>query len=112
LNNQITNNLEQLAQTLFKRWFVDFEFPNENGEPYKSSGGELMESELGLIPRHWEVSEVGKIARQSGKSVSIEELKKHVPYIGLEHMPRGSIGLGEWESSEKVTSNKTRFNKG
>jgi type I restriction enzyme S subunit len=40
---------------LYKHWFVDFEFPNEKGEPYKSSGGEMVESELGLIPKGWEV---------------------------------------------------------
>jgi type I restriction enzyme, S subunit len=55
LNNAINKNLEALAQALFKRWFVDFEFPfdfaqgkpNEEGQPYKSSGGEMVESELG-----------------------------------------------------------------
>jgi len=55
LNNKINKNLEELAQTLYKRWFVDFEFPNEDGEPYKSSGGEMVESELGLIPKGWHV---------------------------------------------------------
>jgi type I restriction enzyme S subunit len=55
LNNKINQELENLAQTLFKRWFIDFEFPNENGEPYKSSGGEMVESELGEIPKGWEV---------------------------------------------------------
>jgi type I restriction enzyme S subunit len=55
LNNKINKELENLAQTLFKRWFIDFEFPNENGEPYKSSGGEIVESELGEIPKGWEV---------------------------------------------------------
>jgi type I restriction enzyme S subunit len=39
LNNKINQELETLAQTLFKQWFVDFEFPNENGEPYKSQNG-------------------------------------------------------------------------
>lgn len=53
LNNQINKNLEALAQALFKQWFVDFEFPNENGKPYKSSGGEMVESELGEIPKGW-----------------------------------------------------------
>ena len=47
--------LEELAQTLFKRWFVEFEFPNENGQPYKSSGGKMVESELGEIPEGWRV---------------------------------------------------------
>jgi type I restriction enzyme S subunit len=63
LNNKINQELETLAQTLFKQWFIDFEFPNENGEPYKSSGGELVESELGEIPKGWEVSEIGLVAK-------------------------------------------------
>lgn len=53
LNNKINQELESLAQTLFKQWFIDFEFPNENGEPYKSSGGEMVDSELGKIPKGW-----------------------------------------------------------
>ena len=61
LNNKINKNLEELAQTLYKRWFVDFEFPNEDGEPYKSSGGEMVESELGLIPKAWIVKSVNQI---------------------------------------------------
>jgi type I restriction enzyme S subunit len=55
LNNKINKELESLAQLLFKRWFMDFEFQNEDGEPYKSSGGEMIESELGEIPKGWEV---------------------------------------------------------
>ena len=56
VNNQINKTLENMAQAIFKQWFVDFEFPNEDGEPYKSSGGEMVESELGTIPKGWEVS--------------------------------------------------------
>lgn len=55
LNNKINQELETLAQLLFKQWFIDFEFPNENGEPYKSSGGEMIDSELGEIPKGWRV---------------------------------------------------------
>jgi type I restriction enzyme S subunit len=61
LNNKINKELETLAQTLFKQWFIDFEFPNENGEPYKSSGGEMVESELGEIPKGWEVVELSNL---------------------------------------------------
>ena len=62
LNNKINKNLEEMAQALYKQWFVDFEFPNEDGEPYKSSGGEMIESELGLIPKGWEVGCIGDYA--------------------------------------------------
>lgn len=58
LNEQIIANLEELSQTLFKHWFVDFEFPDENGNPYKSSGGEMVDSELGEIPKNWVTSTV------------------------------------------------------
>lgn len=46
--------LERIAQTLFKHWFVDFEFPNDDGKPYRSSGGEMVRSELGEIPAGWQ----------------------------------------------------------
>lgn len=65
LNNNINQELENLAQTLFKQWFIDFEFPNENGEPYKSSGGEMVDSELGEIPKGWEVKSLGELVKKS-----------------------------------------------
>jgi len=61
LKNQ-NQTLEELAQTLFKRWFVDFEFPNEQGKPFKSSGGKMIASELGEIPEGWSVGCLGEIA--------------------------------------------------
>ena len=63
LNNKINQELENLAQTLFKQWFIDFEFPNQNGEPYKSSGGEMVDSELGDIPKGWEVGTFGDLCK-------------------------------------------------
>jgi type I restriction enzyme S subunit len=63
LNNRINAELEALAQALFKRWFVDFDFPNENGQPYKSSGGKMVESELGEIPEGWEVKKLEDLAK-------------------------------------------------
>ncbi len=68
VNNQINKTLENMAQAIFKQWFVDFEFPNEDGESYKSSGGEMVESELGMIPKGWEVGVLGDIISiSSGK---------------------------------------------
>lgn len=61
LNNEMNKTLEEMAQALFKRWFVDFEFPDEEGKPYKSSGGEMIESELGIIPKGWNLNEIGQI---------------------------------------------------
>ena len=57
-NRRINTNLELQAQTLYKQWFVDFEFPNEEGKPYKSSGGKMADSELGPIPEGWSVGKL------------------------------------------------------
>jgi type I restriction enzyme S subunit len=66
LNRQMNSTLEQIAQALFKRWFIDFEFPNENGNPYKSSGGRMVDSELEEIPEGWEVKQIGDICETFG----------------------------------------------
>ncbi|NME81851.1 restriction endonuclease subunit S [Clostridium sp. SM-530-WT-3G] len=62
LNNEMNKTLEEMAQALFKRWFVDFEFPNEEGKSYKSSGGEMVESEMGMIPKGWKVEKLQDIS--------------------------------------------------
>ena len=61
-NRRINTNLELQAQALYKQWFVDFEFPNEEGKPYKSSGGKMVDSELGLIPEGWSVGTLSDLA--------------------------------------------------
>lgn len=61
LNNEMNKTLEEMAQSIFKRWFVDFEFPNDEGQPYKSSGGEMVDSELGMIPKGWEVKNLDEV---------------------------------------------------
>lgn len=99
LNHNIIYSLEQISQTLFKHWFIDFEFLNEQDQPYKSSGGEMVESELGEIPKGWEVIKakdlydinIGKtpprkeaywFSTDSGtKWASISDLKSNDPYI-------------------------------
>ena len=55
LNNRMNKILEEMAQTIFKEWFVNFNFPSEDGKPYKDSGGKMIESELGAIPEGWKV---------------------------------------------------------
>ena len=88
LNNQLIQKLEETAQAIYKQWFVDFEFPNEEDKPYKSSGGEMEESELGEIPKGWRVGELGEIiALFDSKRIPLadserRDMKKIYPYYG------------------------------
>jgi type I restriction enzyme, S subunit len=53
--------LEKIGKIIFKQWFVNFEFPNEEGNPYKSSGGEMIESEFGKIPFGWKIKSMSEL---------------------------------------------------
>jgi type I restriction enzyme S subunit len=64
LNNKINKELEFMAKTLYDYWFVQFDFPDVNGKPYKSSGGKMVHSkELKReIPEGWEQGTLGDIS--------------------------------------------------
>lgn len=63
INNQINNNLEELMKTIYQRWFIEFEFPNKEGKPYKSNGGKLVYNDIlkKQIPEKWSVKKIGEL---------------------------------------------------
>ena len=63
LNRAINRNLEALAKQLYDYWFVQFDFPDENGKPYKSSGGKMVWNEVlkREVPEGWEVKKIGEV---------------------------------------------------
>ena len=64
LNQQMNKTLEAVGAAVFRRWFVDFEFPDGEGKPYRSSGGEMVHNEkLGKeVPKDWKVVEITEVA--------------------------------------------------
>lgn len=64
LNKQINARLEEMAKTLYDYWFVQFDFPDANGKPYKSSGGDMVFDETlkREIPKGWEVKSLNQVA--------------------------------------------------
>lgn len=96
LNEQMNQKLEETAQAIYKQWFVDFEFPDENGQPYKSSGGELEESKLGDIPKGWKIEKLGSISAIKGgkrlpKGENLTNIPTSHPYIKVADMNGGKF---------------------
>lgn len=127
LNRRMSQTLEEIARALFKSWFVDFDpvrakmdglwLPGEHflGAPdnlYDLFPNSLVDSELGEIPKGWEVKELGEIAEQHRFSAKPIEIEPNTPYIALEHMPKHHIALSDWKTSENLASNKYRFKRG
>ncbi len=98
VNNQINKTLENMAQTIFKQWFVDFEFPNEDGEPYKSSGGEMVETELGMIPKGWEVGTISNIGTVMGGGTPSKKRENYYTDNGI-----------PWITPKDLSENKNIF---
>ena len=84
LNKQINTRLEEMAKTLYDYWFVQFDFPDANGKPYKSSGGEMVFDETlkREIPKGWEVKSLGEIADlYQPATLSEKELNKNGQFL-------------------------------
>ena len=121
LSRKSIETLEGMAMALFKSWFVDFDpvrakakgrptgLPYEIDELFPDS---LEELELGEIPSGWEWSYLDEIATNPRNMARPGEMMPTDRYIGLEHMPRGSICLSEYGEAENLESNKNRFQKG
>ena len=79
LNNKINAGLEEMAQAIFKNWFVDF-------EPFKD--GKFVDSELGMIPEGWKVTQIADISHilETGKRPKGGAVKKGIPSVGAEHV--------------------------
>lgn len=109
INNQINSRLEEMAQTIFKQWFVDFEFPNEDGEPYKSSGGEMVESEVGVIPKGWEVKKIEELCEIITKSEKpFENPEKIYEHFSLPACDEGKLPV--IEPGKNISSSKYKIN--
>jgi type I restriction enzyme, S subunit len=103
---QQNETLEKIAQTLFKHWFVDFEFPNEDGKPYKSSGGEMVRSELGEIPVGWRVGKLKDLVIVNPQ----ESIKKgsFIKYIDMRSLSTSGMEITEFITREFTSGSKFR----
>lgn len=101
LNRQMNRTLEEMAQALFKSWFIDFDGHDD-----------LVESELGLIPRGWEVGGLSSVATNVRDTVDPSSVPDDTPYVGLEHVPRRCVALDSWGRASDAGSTKTRFQRG
>ena len=83
--------LEQMAKRLYDHWFVQFDFPNENGKPYKSSGGKMVWNETlkREIPEGWEVKRLGDLI-EIGNGKDHSKLQSgNIPVYGSGGFMRG-----------------------
>ncbi len=108
INRQINDNLEAMAKQLYDYWFVQFDFPNEEGKPYKSSGGAMVWNEKlkREIPKGWNVANVfDELSVQYGFPFSTElftEEPTSIPVVRIRDILENSVSAySEEEVDEK-----------
>lgn len=117
LNNKIISELESMAKTIYDYWFLQFEFPNEEGKPYKSSGGKMVWNEelKREIPEGWKVKELSQyIDVVRGVSYSKEEIsgtkrKGYIPLLKSNNLQDGRINLTDLIFVKKHHVSKEQF---
>jgi len=122
LNRRMNATLEAMARALFQSWFVDFDPVRAKLDGRPPAGldkataalfpDHLEVSPLGHIPKGWTAGKLGDIGTNLRRGVQPNEIAPNTPYIALEHMPRRSIALGDWDESADVASGKSAFKKG
>ena len=121
LNRRMNATLEAMAQALFKSWLIDFDpvrakmegrdtgLPKDIADLFPDR---LVDSEMGEIPMGWTVRSLGDIATSVKRGVDPARVASDTPYIGLQHMPRGSVALTDWNGASSVSSRKFAFEVG
>lgn len=110
-NNDINDNLEQQAILLYDYWFTQFDFPDENGKPYRTSGGKMVWNEQLKrdIPEGWEVKSLTEILQ---KNTDVFDYQSIQPAVDLSIMPSNSIAISQLNSSNSFTTNLFTMKKG
>jgi len=113
LNTRMNAELEAMAKQLYDYWFVQFDFPDENGNPYKSSGGKMVYNSTlkREIPAGWEVKSLNQLAQTPKESINpFENPEKDYKHYSIPAFD--ACGSYLVEKGEVIQSNKFIVNKG
>ena len=113
LNRAINQNLEAMAKQLYDYWFVQFDFTDEEGKPYKSNGGAMVWNEKlhREIPCNWDVVSLSEYLNVYSDKVSAINLDVNSKYAPIEVLPRRKMSFNECAPIENAVSGLCRFGK-
>lgn len=112
-NNAIAAELEGMAKDLYDYWFVQFDFPDENGKPYKSSGGKMVWNEelKREIPEGWEARKLGQIFNKILDGISPLQ-KGEFPYTPMDCLPSKKMSFGRTFDNTEASSSLIKYQAG
>ena len=111
LNKAINDNLQQQLKLMYDYWFTQFDFPDEDGRPYRSSGGKMVWNEdlQREIPLEWSCVTLGDLLQKNSKAFDYGTVE---PTIDLSVMPSATIALDKMNSSDMFSTNLFKMSEG
>ena len=111
INRSLNHYLEAMAKQLYDYWFVQFDFPDENGKPYKSSGGKMVWNDKlkREIPEGWNYSLLSEYLCVYSEKISTKDVSKDDNYAPIEVLPRRKMSFSECAPIENALSGLCRF---
>ena len=112
-NNKINEELESMAKTIYDYWFLQFEFPNEEGKPYKSSGGKMVWNEelKRKIPEGWGKGYLRDILNLHTDTISKKQIKKTDLYTPIDCLPKKKMCFYDEALIEEAQSSLIKYRK-
>lgn len=114
LNYRINAELEAMAKTLYDYWFVQFDFPDANGKPYKTSGGNMIYN-LNLkryIPEGWSNVKLNKLLTNESISVNANQVSSDTPYTPIDYLPMKKMSFADYAPAHEANTSLIKYNQG
>lgn len=113
INNLINSNIEAIAKQIYDYWFVQFDFPDKDGKPYKSSGGKMVWNETlkREIPEGWDIVPLTFYLGTYVDKISTNDVDLKDNYAPIEVLPRRKMSFNECAPIEEAVSSLCRFKK-
>ncbi len=113
INNRINAELEAMAKTLYDYWFVQFDFPDANGKPYKTSGGKMVYNATlkREIPAAWRTIRLNELLQNCADATVSGALDSNVPYTPIDMLPMKKMSFGDAYPSERANTSLIKYKK-
>lgn len=112
MNNALSSKLESLARMIYDYWFLQFDFPDENGRPYRSSGGKMVwNAELKReIPEGWEVETLKDVLQLISQKVDANNTDGF-PYTPMDMLPIRKMTFSEYKDDSEANSSLIKYSR-
>ena len=110
-NNRINAELETMARTLYDYWFVQFDFPDTNGNPYKTAGGKMTYNPTlkREIPAGWKVVRINELLQGCTDSITAAKVMSGFPYTPIDALPMKKMSFGASQPASEANTSLIKY---